>query len=109
MRAVYTPGLAELCWDAYDDEFSLKQDAIPEYQRQGQFDVCTEPSGQRRFWFVCPGKCKALTAIALRPVADGSPQSWDFNDNLQSPTLRPSINHPGCWHGWLTDGVFSEC
>lgn len=109
MKAVHTPGLAELCWDAYDDDGNLLPGSTPEYQRQGQFDVCTEPSGQRRFWFVCPGRCKGLTAIALRPVLDGSGQSWEFDGNLDAPTLRPSINHLGCWHGWLTSGEFTSC
>lgn len=109
MRALSTPGLAELCWDAYHDDGSLKTDAVPEYRRQGQFDVCTEPSGQRRFWFVCPGHCKGLTAITLSPVVDGSDQSWDLSGELTQPTLRPSINHIGCWHGWLTNGEFISC
>ena len=106
MRAVYTAGLAELCWDAYDDDGRPQPGATPEYERQGQFDVTTEPSGQRLFWFVCPGRCKSLSAIALRPVVDGSAQSWDFDGNLDAPTLNPSINHVGCWHGWLRTGEF---
>lgn len=110
MKAVRTAGIAELCWGARDDATGmLKPGAVPEHERQGQFEVCTEPSGQRRFWFVCPGHCKGLTAIALRPVVDGSVQSWEFDGNMDAPTLRPSINHTGCWHGWLTSGEFTAC
>lgn len=109
MRAVHTPGLAELCWGSLDDEGNAVPGAIPEYQRQGQFDVCTEPSGQRRFWFVCPGSCKGLAAIAIRPVVDGSPQSWDWDGSTDAPTLHPSIDHKGCWHGWLKNGEFTSC
>ena len=101
MKAVYTPNLADLCWG--------DGDVTPEYLRQGQFDVCTEPNGQKRFWFVCPGKCKSLTAIAVRPVVDGSQHSWEWNGRTDTPTLTPSINHISCWHGWLTDGEFSSC
>jgi hypothetical protein len=99
MKAVHTPALAsdDSVWDG-------KTEA-----RQGQFDVITEPSGQRRFWFVCPGPCKSLSAIALRPVVDGSSQSWEFDGNLAAPTLSPSINHGGCWHGWLQAGEFRSC
>lgn len=110
MKAVRTEGLAELCWNTHDEDTGmLKPGTVPEAQRQGQFEVCTEPSGQRRFWFVCPGHCKALTAIALRPVVDGSAQSWEFDGNLEAPTLQPSINHVGCWHGWLKNGEFTSC
>ncbi len=94
MKAIHTPGLSTLY---------LEGDA-----NGCRFDINTEPSGQRRFWFVCPG-CKSLSAIALRPVVDGSRQSWAFDGNLEAPTLDPSINHIGCWHGWLRGGEFTSC
>lgn len=109
MQAVNTPDLANLVWDAYDGEGRLREGCTRESDRQGQFDIATEPSGQRRFWYVCPGKCKSLSAIAIRPVVDGSAQSWDWDGNMVSPTLTPSINHVGCWHGWLTGGKFIGC
>lgn len=96
MKAQHAPGLAARWVDDLDEG------------QPGQFDVVTEPSGQRRFWFVCPGPCKSIAALALRPVLDGSPQSWDFDGDLEATTLSPSINHVGCWHGWLRAGVFSE-
>ena len=105
MRAIHQPGLAELFtnWTDEDDEAMR---AAP----QGAFDVSTNSAGQRYFWFKCPGACKSIAPIALRPVVvDGSPPSWEFNESLEAPTLRPSINHVGCWHGWLTDGVFTSC
>ena len=100
-RAVHTPGLAAALFD--DDDTALLA------AKPGQFEVTAEPSGQRRFWFVCPGPCKSISAIALRPVVDGSAQSWEFDGNLDAPTLTPSINHVGCWHGWLTAGQFRSC
>lgn len=89
MSRVHTPGLSE----------------FPDHPAPEAFEVVEEPTGQRRFWFVCPG-CKWISAIALRPVSDGSPQSWEFNGNMNAPTLHPSINHVDCWHGWLRDGKF---
>lgn len=103
MKAIHSPGLAN---------HFLDDDAVPlfrESEHQGEFEVITEPSGQRRFWFVCPGPCKSITAIALRPVVDGSAESWEFDANLNAPTLNPSINHVGCWHGWLRAGEFTSC
>lgn len=90
MKAQHTPGLSDMNDDG----------------ERGQFEIVTEPTGQKRLWFICPG-CGRHTAIALRPVVDGSPQSWEFDGNEQAPTLKPSIKHVGCWHGWLTAGVFA--
>lgn len=99
MRATPFPGL----WQRWcnDDKFN-------EYEHQGAFEFI-ELDGQQRFVFVCPGACKGLTFIAIRPVVDGSPQSWERSGAPDAPTLRPSINHVGCWHGWLTDGEFTSC
>ena len=49
-------------------------------------------TGQKRFWYVCPG-CKWICAIALRPVVDGSPQSWEFNGSMEAPR-PPSVDQP---------------
>lgn len=100
MKAVHRPGLSDLLFD---------DDPIDPHRRceRGEFEVIVEPSGQRRFWFVCPGQCKSISAIALRPVVDGSAQSWEWDGNAEAPTLHPSINHVGCWHGWLKAGVFA--
>ncbi len=105
MKAVFTPHFVERFFD--DDPAQAR--SIP----QGSFQVVTEPSGQRRFWFICPGKCKGPSAIALLPQVDpaaaGSNQWWSFNDDMQAPTLSPSINHVDCWHGWLKQGEFVPC
>lgn len=98
MKAQHTPNLTSLHWDGPEPD-----------AQQGSFEITAEPSGQRRFWFVCPGPCRALAAIALRPVLDGSAQSWEWDGNLAAPTLQPSINHVGCWHGWLRSGEFVSC
>ena len=38
-----------------------------------------------------------LSESAGRPV-------WQWNGNRDAPTLMPSINVVGRWHGWLRDG-----
>ena len=100
MKAIHTPGLEDAYW-------SEEEGAV--LPPRGSFEVKTVAgNGQRQFLFVCPG-CATLGVLAIRPVVDGSPQSWDLDGSAEAPTLRPSINHHGCWHGWLTDGEFSQC
>jgi hypothetical protein len=67
--------------------------------------------------FVCPG-CEKLGGSGLHMLPVNSPQtspSWGWNENLEKPTLTPSIltkyDDRVC-HSFLTDGVFeflSDC
>jgi uncharacterized protein DUF6527 len=34
---------------------------------------------------------------------------WTLSGTPEKPTLRPSLHSPGVWHGWLTDGEFTDC
>ena len=34
---------------------------------------------------------------------------WSWDGNMESPTLRPSLNLEGIWHGFLNHGVFQSC
>jgi hypothetical protein len=80
--------------------------------QKGDFEITKdEATGQRWFWFKCPGACGQVSAIALRPVVKPTPgqHSWEFDGNEEAPTLSPSINHVGCWHGFLRAGVFTSC
>lgn len=103
MKAQHWPGLSEVPF--VDHGWAEANRAVP----AGAFEVETLASGQRLFWFKCPGACKSIVPIALRPVVNGAQQSWEWDGNDQAPTLTPSINHVGCWHGWLTGGEFRSC
>ena len=100
MKARKVVELVERSWSA-DRE-------VRDQIQRGDFEIITDATGQRWFWFKCPGPCGSVAPIALRPVttADGHP-SWEFDGNEDAPTLSPSINHVGCWHGWLRSGEFS--
>lgn len=68
--------------------------------------------------FVCPG-CQSMgyeSGIHMLPVNSPSKSpSWNFNGNLEAPTLSPSIltkTHGGVCHSFLENGVFrflSDC
>lgn len=68
-----------------------------------QHEVGTNGS-QSYFWLVCP-KCAQPLLLALKPVVHADVQhSWSLSGTIDKPTLEPSIDHKGCWHGLLTNG-----
>lgn len=65
------------------------------------------PDRTRHFWFFTPdgsGQKQVITVgHGFKPAI--SP-SWEWNGNLLSPTLSPSVNIKGLWHGWLRNGYW---
>jgi uncharacterized protein DUF6527 len=52
--------------------------------------------------------------IPLRPVPQtGRPvnggHSWEYDGHPALPTLTPSINSTGIWHGWVRAGRLVSC
>lgn len=68
--------------------------------------VCVE-DGMMRYY--CPG-CNRCHTIPIAP--DGTEEPWDFNDNLEKPTVLPAIviedgdGTKVCQH-FITDGKIS--
>jgi hypothetical protein len=56
--------------------------------------------------FICPCGCRKVRSV---PVAGD--RAWQWDGNLESPTLTPSIKIIGeCgWHGFLTNGEWRTC
>ena len=104
MRARLFPGLSNVPFIEDDDEWERREAEV----QRGDFEVETAPNGQRTFWICCPG-CKGINPLTLRPVLNGAPQSWELSGAADAPTLSPSVNHVGCWHGWLRDGEWTSC
>jgi hypothetical protein len=60
-------------------------------------------------YFTCMLPNGSTCTIPLRPVpATGRPvnggHSWEWDGNQEKPTLTPSINSVGAWHGWVRAG-----
>lgn len=70
-----------------------------EYYKQGD----RYPAG---IIYCCPCGCGKICSLHFRP--EPSP-SWDWDGNIEAPTLTPSIHDPGHWHGYLTAGVWLSC
>lgn len=71
-------------------------------EKLGQFFL-TEPNGH--YIHMCPA-CKSSHAVAIKTTYR---DNWSFNDNLEVPTITPSVRitklRPGfCCHYNITDG-----
>ncbi len=55
-------------------------------------------------WLVLP-----RVGTPIRLPLTGDPPRWTFTGTADNPSLTPSINVPGIWHGHLTNGEFIEC
>ena len=83
----------------------------------GAFTVETWTNGQRAMLFNCPSD-GSERLIRLRPCSDEGP-SWEFNGDLERPTLSPSVHRQvmqkdgslrgTVWHGWLRNGEWVSC
>ena len=52
--------------------------------------------------FICPCGCGGYIDL---PVKSMCPEGWDWDGNVDEPTLSPSIlNRPCGWHGYLRKG-----
>lgn len=113
----------------HDDRFGGRLTPWP--QRPGEFryedlgQSASKPPGpgeRGRFSYGCPrggGHCGSIViGVGEKPAG---PKTWAWNGNVERPTLKPSINclshnpknpsekYAGCgWHGWVTDGKFTD-
>lgn len=77
----------------------------------------------KAWWPEPPGRTHAgnkdMENLHFLPFYPGSQDHWNWDGNLQSPTLTPSIrvtwpyvkapNAVTVWHGYLQKGVFKNC
>jgi len=79
-------------------------DDIDEAKEAGSFEYFVagdnEPAG---VIYLCPCGCGQIRSLDFKP--HGSP-SWDWDGNVEKPTLTPSVHWIGHWHGFLRNGVW---
>jgi hypothetical protein len=61
--------------------------------------------------YTCPCGCGHQGSLMFRPVPAQYPPhpSWEWDGNMDAPTLSPSVHHVGHWHGWLRNGIWESC
>ena len=105
MREVRTEPLKA---ENVSDKETFLKDRRPGSFRVTGLDAYGEGDGS--FWYCCPCGCKSVAPLYIgngfKP--SGGP-SWSWNGSTDAPTLEPSVNHVGHWHGWLRAGVWTSC
>ncbi len=89
----------------------LTKDEFRATKQPGSFFV-TEPGSDREqfFWYRCPCGCGRQGALSVgNGFKPADPPSWLWDGSLEAPTLTPSIDHRGHWHGWLISGEWKVC
>lgn len=77
-------------------------------------DFCWSPKGEdsdgRRYLYLClPGDTSMSAMRCFHGPDRGIAREWSWDGNEDQPTLKPSINWEGHWHGYLTAGRLVSC
>ena len=51
---------------------------------------------------------KGLVRLPISLTGSAVPPVWQWDGNKEAPTLSPSINVIGVWHGWLKNGTLVD-
>jgi hypothetical protein len=69
------------------------------------WEKTTVPGAEVYFGFDCPThKGRRCDLLLIRDRSGSSRPSWNWNGDREVPTFQPSINHKGCWHGYIING-----
>jgi hypothetical protein len=69
-------------------------------------EFCYRRDGDRVKWVhFWPRDSSHALSAAIAPQRNGIGDTWTLAGTDDAPTLTPSVDAKGIWHGWLTDGV----
>jgi hypothetical protein len=74
-----------------------------------KFSIDSEKEGH--LYVVLPGSddVHCIPVTRDRNKADKNARLWYLTGPLSAPTLHPSIDAKGQWHGWLKNGTLESC
>lgn len=76
--------------------------------KPGDFSWSEEIDGHRTLYVCLPSDTR-MDAIRVQRGNPGGPRVWGWDGNEDKPTLTPSIDWPGHWHGHLNAGRLESC
>ena len=66
-------------------------------------------NGERTYLYVCLPGFLDMSAIEVQRGPARGERVWGWDGNIDKPTLTPSINAAGHWHGFLRAGRLESC
>jgi hypothetical protein len=80
-----------------------------QYRSPGSFILIPRPTaGLFEMRFFCPTGADLENSLLIGEgfKPGGDRPSWRWNGSRSEPTLDPSVNIEGHWHGWLRGGYW---
>lgn len=71
----------------------------------GEFCYRRDADGRPKWLNFWPRDSRCPLSAAIAPQRNGLGASWTLSGTEECPTLSPSVDAKGEWHGFLTDGV----
>ena len=69
-------------------------------------EIIAVPEDVKSMYLVLPVGADGLVGpVHIAPNVSG--EGWTWDGDLDAPTLSPSIDQPGVWHGWMRAGVLT--
>lgn len=76
---------------------------------RGEFGYRRHEDGRIKWIVFWPRDCPCEILIPIAPQRLSNGHTWTLSGAEEAPTLSPSVNAVGIWHGWLRDGVATQC
>lgn len=71
---------------------------------KGEFCYARRDNGSVKWLHFWPRDCPIPLSAAIAPQHNGSNATWTLSGSEDAPTLHPSVDAVGIWHGWVRDG-----
>lgn len=71
----------------------------------GEFYYRRAEDGSVKWLFFWPRTSSCPLAASIAPQRNGKGAAWTLSGTEERPTLHPSVDAAGIWHGFLVDGV----
>jgi hypothetical protein len=71
---------------------------------KGEFCYRRDDDGRVKWVHFWPYDSPCALSAAIAPQRNGSGATWTLSGADDAPTLQPSVDAVGVWHGFLTNG-----
>lgn len=74
----------------------------------GEFCYRIGNNGSPKWLYFWPVDSQCPLAASIFPQRNEIGATWRLSGTLEKPTLKPSVDAKGVWHGFVTDGEAAQ-